>query len=412
MFELKEAERMIAKIKVIGVGGAGCNAVNSMLSPSIYGVEFIAVNTDIQHLEASLSPIKVQIGNELTKGLGAGSDPSIGRQAALEDKDSLTACIEGADMIFITAGMGGGTGTGASPVIAGIAKGLGILTVAVVTKPFFYEGRQRVLNAEDGIDELKKYVDSIIVLPNDNILKVVEQGTSMMKSFEIANDVLRQAIQGISDIILIPGYINLDFADVKAIMENAGTAVVGMGVCNGNNAVIEAVKKAISNPLLEDSLIAEAKKILVHIMGSSNLSLDDINTITTHIYDSVHDEAHIIMGTALNTEMEDEIKVTVIATGIDKIQQPKLVRPIKPWQPQKSNTFISPVDRILNKKISLPQKKDEIEKPIEQQDEQQEEIKAPDAEVTIPEKTMATTEDEYDIPTVLRKKSPSALNLS
>ena len=218
MFELEDIGRLVAKIKVIGVGGGGSNAINSMVAANLYGVEFITVNTDSQHLDASLAPVKVKIGTNLTKGLGAGSNPVIGRQAAIEDKDSLSGCIEGADMVFITAGMGGGTGTGAAPVIANIAREMGILTVAVVTKPFYYEGRKRAINAEEGIRELKKHVDTLIVIPNDRIHLVVEKGTPLLKSFSIANDVLRQAIQGISDLILIPGLINLDFADVKSIM--------------------------------------------------------------------------------------------------------------------------------------------------------------------------------------------------
>ncbi len=409
MFELKEAERTVAKIKVIGVGGAGSNAINSLLASSIYGVELIAVNTDIQHLDSSLASIKVQIGCELTKGLGSGSDPAIGKQAALENKDALTACIEGADMIFIVAGMGKGTGTGASPVIASIARGLGILTVAVVTKPFFYEGTQRRLRAEEGINELRKHVDSLIILLNDKLLKIAEPGISIIKSLDIVNDVLKNAIEGITDIILVPGYLNLDFADVRTIMENAGTAIVGRGVSKGQNAVIEAVKKAVSNPLMEDSLISEAKKVLVHIMSGSNLSMEDVETISTYIHDSVHDEANIIKGITINTDMEDEIKVTVIATGIDKTTPPKLPKPIKSWEPFQKPATSGSLGKILKKDIPTTQQdRGKVEKPLEQS----KEIKEPPVDEKAQEKPTIPSDDDYDIPTILRKKTPPSMTIS
>lgn len=407
MFELKEAERTFAKIKVIGVGGAGSNAVNSLVASSIYGVELIAVNTDIQHLDFSLAPVKVQIGCELTKGLGSGSNPAVGRQAAIDDKDGLIACVEGADMIFIVAGMGKGTGTGASPVIASIAKELGILTVAVVTKPFFYEGRQRVLAAEDGISELREYVDSLMIILNDKLLKTSAPETSILKSFDIANDVLRHAVEGISDIILTPGYLNLDFADVKTIMKNAGTTIISRGMSKGQNAVLDAVKKALSIPLLEDSLISEAKKVLVHIMSGRNLLMSDDEAISTYIHDSVHEEANIIKGIAINSDIEDEIRVTVIATGIDKTtSQVKLPRTVKVWGTKE--TFTSkPTEKILSKNVVLPEK-DKEQKPIEQP----EEFRELPSDKKSEEKTDVIIEDDYDIPAILRKKSPSTLNIS
>ncbi len=407
MFELKEAERTFAKIKVIGVGGAGSNAVNSLVASSIYGVELIAVNTDIQHLDFSLAPVKVQIGCELTKGLGSGSNPAVGRQAAIDDKDALIACVEGADMIFIVAGMGKGTGTGASPVIASIAKELGILTVAVVTKPFFYEGRQRVLAAEDGISELREYVDSLMIILNDKLLKTSTPETSILKSFDIANDVLRHAVEGISDIILTPGYLNLDFADVKTIMKNAGTTIISRGMSKGQNAVLDAVKKALSIPLLEDSLISEAKKVLVHIMSGRNLLMSDDEAISTYIHDSVHEEANIIKGIAINSDIEDEIRVTVIATGIDKTtSQVKLPRTVKVWGTKE--TFTSkPTEKILSKNVVLPEK-DKEQKPIEQP----EEFRELPGDKKSEEKTDVIIEDDYDIPAILRKKSPSTLNIS
>ena len=407
MFELKEADRMLAKIKVIGVGGAGCNAVNSMLSSaSIFGVEFMAVNTDSQHLESSLSPIKVQIGAELTKGLGAGANPVIGKQAAIEDKDFLMACLEGADMVFITAGMGGGTGTGASPVIASLAKELGILTVAVITKPFYYEGRRRSINAEEGIKELKRFVDTLIILPNDKIHKVVEKGTPLMKSFAIANDVLRHAIQGISDVILVPGLINLDFADVKTIMENAGKAVIGLGKGKGESAAIEAAKKAISNPLLEDSSIEDAKGILINITGGVNMSITDVEIVAAHVHDSANEDANIILGAVLNPDIEDEISVTVIASGMDSKQKspfPKLQESIKTWQPKKEpvivNSSANSSLRILSKKLEPPQKSEN-----DMSSAHSEEVKEPANEKNFVAEPSVAEEDDYDTPTFLRKK--------
>ncbi len=399
MFEIEQAERMIAKIKVIGVGGGGCNAVNSMLSSSIFGVEFIAVNTDSQHLEMSLAPLKVQIGAELTKGLGAGANPIIGRQAAIEDKDSLMACLEGADMVFITAGMGGGTGTGASPVIASLARELKILTVAVVTKPFYYEGRKRALNAEDGINELKKYVDTLIILPNDKIQKVVQKGTPLMKSFAIANDVLKDSIQGISDVILMPGLINLDFADIKTIMENAGKAVIGVGFGKKEGGALEAAKQAISNPFLEDSSIENASGILINITGGLNMSLSDIETVASYIHDSANDDANIILGAVINPDMEDEIKVTVIASGIEKRQKAPVLPNIKPWQSTNIPSLGKTPNRILTKKIETTLI-NEDNKAFEAG----KSITEPLMEDKLLPEQKAQVEDEFDIPTFLRKK--------
>lgn len=349
MFEIEESERPVAKIKVIGVGGAGTNAVNTMISSGVYGVEFIAVNTDIQHLEISLAPIKVQIGKELTRGLGAGSDPELGKKAALEDRNTLLSCLEGSDLVFITAGMGGGTGTGASPVIASLAKELGILTVAVVTKPFYFEGKKRLHNAVVGIKELKKYVDTIITIPNDKIHLVVEKGTPLVKSFAIANDILRQAIQGISDLILSPGFINRDFADVKTIIENSGKAVIGLGTCSKDESAKEAALKAIRNPLLEESSIEGAKRILINITGGFDLTLDQVQEIASTVYDIAHEEANIIFGTVVKPEIENEIYVTVIATGFEdekgEIEIPKAEK----WLPGNRDVKLKESKRIIKK---------------------------------------------------------------
>ncbi len=356
MFQLDEVSRLVARIKVIGVGGGGGNAINSMVSADMFGIEFIAVNTDKQHLDASLAPVKVQIGESLTKGLGAGSNPVIGRQAAVDDKDSLMSIIEGADMIFITAGMGGGTGTGAAPVIAKLAQEQGILTVGVVTKPFYYEGRKRAINGEEGTRELKNCVDTLIVIPNDRIHLVVEKGTPLLKSFSIANDVLKQAIRGISDLILVPGLINLDFADVKAVMENSGRAVIGMGRAEGEGGAFEAAKRAISNPLLEESSIEGAKGILINITGGLTMSLDAVQEAASLIHDSAHDEANIILGAVINAEMEETVEVTVIATGLeDRVEKADLPQ-IKKWTPKKDPLNLRGSERILSKNIGMPSK--------------------------------------------------------
>jgi len=352
MFEIEEIRGQKAKIKVIGTGGAGGNAINNMIASNLHGVEFIGVNTDLQVLEASLAPVKVQIGTELTRGLGAGSNPEIGRQAALEDRNAIMECLDGCDMVFITAGMGGGTGTGAAPVIAGIAKEMGVLTVAVVTKPFFYEGKKRLRNADEGIKELSKYVDTLIVIPNDRISLVVEKGTPLVKSFSIANDVLRQAVQGISDIILVPGFINVDFADVKTIMENTGRAVMGTGTGKGEEGAFEAAKKAISNPLLEDSSIEGARGILVNITGGLELSLTEVQNAVSLISDSAHDDAHVIYGTVIDPDITDEIRVTVIATGFDEKKEKVELPQIKKWAPVKEPTTFKGSERVLAKSLN------------------------------------------------------------
>jgi cell division protein FtsZ len=333
MFEIEEIRGQNAKIKVVGIGGAGGNAINNMIASNMHGVEFIAVNTDLQVLEASLSPVKVQIGRQLTKGLGAGSNPEIGRQAALEDRATIMDVLDGCDMVFITAGMGGGTGTGAAPVIASIAREVGALTVAIITKPFFYEGKRRKENAEEGIRELANCVDTMIVIPNDKISLVVEKGTPMLKAFSVANDELRQAVQGISDIILVPGLINVDFADVKTVMESMGGAVMGAGTAKGEGSAFEAAKKAISNPLLEHSSIEGAKGILINITGGLELSIDDIQAAASYVHDNAHEDASVIFGAVIDPDMTEEVRVTVIATGFEERKEKVELPQIKKWAP-------------------------------------------------------------------------------
>ena len=352
MFEIEEVRGgQNALIKVVGVGGAGGNAINTMIASNLQGIEFIAVNTDLQALYSSLAPVKVQIGTELTRGLGAGSNPQIGREAAIENRDAIIESLASSDMVFITAGMGGGTGTGAGPVIAGIAKEMGIMTVAIVTKPFFYEGRVRCMNADEGIKELKKYVDTFIVIPNDKIVHVVEKGTPLLKSFAIADDVLKLAVQGISDIIVIPGLINVDFADVRTIILEKGRGVMGCGFGRGEGGALEAAKKAISNPLLEESTIEGAKNILINITGGLHLSLDDVQQAASYIYDSAHEEVNLIFGAVIDPDIDDEVKITVIATGFHEEKEKVELPQIKKWAPSKEPFSLKGSDRILAKDL-------------------------------------------------------------
>ncbi len=305
-----------AKIKVIGVGGGGSNAVNRMIEAGIKGVEFIVVNTDVQALNDSKAPMKIQLGSRLTRGLGAGSNPSIGRDAALEDHEKIMDVLEGADMVFVTTGLGGGTGTGAAPVVASLAIELGALTVAVVTKPFTVEGKKRMAQAEQGLAELRGCVDTIITIPNSK-LKDVEEKISIMDAFRRADDVLLQAVQGISDLITTSGVINLDFADVRAVMKGRGVALMGIGQAKGEGAAVKAMKSAIDSKLLEENSIKGARGALINITSSKNTALNEIEEAIALIEAEAHDEADIIWGTVFNDEMGDEVKITVIATGFD-----------------------------------------------------------------------------------------------
>ena len=304
-----------ARIKVVGVGGGGGNAVNTMISSGLPGVEFIAANTDMQALGASLAGSKLQLGAQLTKGLGAGANPEVGRQAALEDSEVIREHLAGADMVFITAGMGGGTGTGGAPIVARIAKELGALTVAVVTKPFQFEGKKRMRQAEEGMRELKDAVDTLIAIPNQRLLAVAGRDTSLLETFKKADDILLQAVRGISDLITVHGLINLDFADVRTIMAEMGMAMMGAGSASGENRAVEAAQKAIASPLLEDLSIRGAKGVLINITGSHDLSLHEVNEAATLIQEEAYDDANIIFGAVIDEQMGDEIRITVIATG-------------------------------------------------------------------------------------------------
>ncbi len=310
----EDPRRLGARIKVIGVGGGGSNAVNRMVRTGFNGVEFIVANTDVQALQQSIAPIKVQLGQKLTKGLGAGADPVVGRAAALEDTERLLEALDGADMVFVTAGMGGGTGTGGAPVVASLASEIGALTIAVVTKPFIFEGGRRNRQADQGLAELRQAVDSVITIPNERVL-AVNRTLSLLEAFAAADDVLRQAIQGISDLILVPGLINLDFADVKAVMTGMGVAVMGTGVAEGKDRAIEAAKRAVSSPLLEDASVDGARGVIINITGGEGLGIGEVADASQIIFKAAHEEANIIFGAVVDPSLGERVKITVIATG-------------------------------------------------------------------------------------------------
>ena len=343
-----------AQIKVIGVGGAGGNAVNNMISAHCNGVEFITANTDLQALNRTLAATRIQLGGQLTQGLGAGANPDIGRRAAEEDHEKLRSLLSGADMVFITAGMGGGTGTGATPVIAGIAKELGCLTVAVVTKPFDFEGKKRKTQAEEGLRLLRANVDTLLTIPNQRLLQMVGRGTSLRDAFRVADNVLRQAVQGISDLITTPGLINLDFADVQTIMVGMGQAIMGTGVGHGENRAIEAAHQAISSPLLEETSIDGALGVLLNVTGGPDIALHEVHDAAAIIRESVHEDAHIIFGAVIDEKLDDELRVTLIATGFhrpemelpspSRVSRPTL-RPHNPDEPYERHRHAVPDPR-------------------------------------------------------------------
>jgi cell division protein FtsZ len=380
MFHFDESIDQSAKIKVIGVGGSGGNAVNTMMASGVTGVDFIVANTDAQALRMSKASVKIQIGTQLTKGLGAGANPNVGRDAALEDKEKLTEALQGADMIFIAAGMGGGTGTGAAPIIAEVAREHGALTVGVVTKPFTREGRQRLAKGEDGIKELKKHVDSLIVIPNDRLLGLAGKSMSILDAFKPSDDVLRQAVQGISDLITQSGLINVDFADVKAIMSERGMAMMGIGLGSGENRAVDAAVRAISSPLLEDIDISGAKGVLVNISGSSCMTMDEFDAASKVIHEKVHEDANIIVGLVIDETLGETIKITAIATGFgDRFDLEKGRHELKNVAPLVKNNEI-------NREI-----------PTFIREKQQRETQARQRNFLMDD------EDQYDIPTFLRK---------
>ena len=313
--KLEEEVSTGARIKVVGVGGGGSNAVNRMVQVGLSGVEFLVANTDQQALHINHAPVRLQIGSKLTKGLGAGADPNVGRQAALEDTDKLIQALDGADMVFVTAGLGGGTGTGAAPVIASLASELGALTIAVITKPFRFEGKKRLLQAERGLEALRECVDTVITIPNERLLSVIERSTPLTDAFATADDVLRQAIQGISDLILVPGLINLDFADVKTIMAGMGVAMMGTGIADGEERAVDAARKAISSPLLEGASVQGARGVIINVTGGPDLSLIEVSEASSIVQEAADEDANIIFGAVVDPALKGRVKITVIATG-------------------------------------------------------------------------------------------------
>lgn len=330
--EIEVATAQFASIKVVGIGGGGSNAVNRMVEAGLQGVEFIAINTDAQALQRAKADVRLRIGDNLTKGLGAGANPEIGLKAATESKDEIISVLKGADMVFLTAGMGGGTGTGAAPFVAELSRQLGALTVAVVTKPFSFEGRVRSTQAEQGLVNLRDQVDTLITIPNERLLEVVDRNTPVIEAFRIADDVLRQGVQGISDLITVTGLINVDFADVRTIMSQAGSALMGIGVARGDNRAVEAARAAISSPLLETS-IDGAKGVLLNITGGRNLGLFEVNEAAAVITEAAEPEANIIFGAVIDEALEDEVRVTVIATGFEerRARRPSLNLDLRPF---------------------------------------------------------------------------------
>jgi cell division protein FtsZ len=391
-----------AKIKVIGVGGGGCNAVNRMIRAKVEGVEFITANTDLQALKLSQAPVKLQLGAKLTKGLGAGANPEVGRKAALEDTEKIIEALEGADMIFITSGLGGGTGSGAAPVVASLASELGALSVAVVTKPFAFEGKRRMLQAEQALQELIGAVDTVIVIPNERLMETVERGTSFFDAFRIADDILRQAVQGISDIITVPGIINRDFADVKAIMSGQGYAVMGTAVATGTNRAVDAANRAIASPLLEDNSIQGAQGILINISGSSSLTLHEVHEASSVIQKAAHENANIIFGAVQDDAMKDTIKITVIAAGFKdankkNIHQKPTFLP-KTWKaaPEPPEPPAQMQMRQVEEEVAAPPPPQPVPNVVHQVQQNLREVRN---EMSI---------DDLDVPTFLRRQAQKA----
>ncbi|NIQ03793.1 MAG: cell division protein FtsZ [Nitrospinaceae bacterium] len=389
MIEFEPNTEYTANIKVVGIGGGGGNAVNTMVRSNIQGVEFILANTDVQTLDASPCQHKIRIGTELTRGLGAGSNPETGKMAAEESREHLYDVLEGSDMVFLTAGMGGGTGTGATPVIAEIAREVGALTVGVVTKPFLFEGSRRMKQAEEGIEELKESVDTLIVIPNQKLLSFIGKQTSLTTAFSQVDDVLQQAVCSISDLIVIPGLINLDFADVKTIMCGMGKALMGGGTASGENRAIEAAQRAISSPLLDEASVDGARGILINITGGEDLTLSDVNEAAMLIQKSAHEDAHIIFGAVVDKSMKDDMRVTVIATGFEKEERQPLF-----LAPQESISM--PLKRVVNGEC-LEEARDE-EKVYNQ-----ESLKELADSIRKESPETLSNSSNFDIPTFLRK---------
>jgi len=407
MFEIVEQNSLAAaRIKVIGIGGGGGNAVNTMIGSRLSGVDLMVANTDAQSLQASQAPVRIQLGNMVTKGLGAGANPEIGRRAALEDQEQIREYLEGSDMIFITAGMGGGTGTGGAPVLARVARDVGALTVGVVTKPFIFEGKKRMHQAEEGIEELKASVDTLIVIPNQRLLSIAAKTTTMLEAFHKADDVLLQAVRGISDLIITPGLINLDFADVRTVMAEMGLALMGAAAASGENRAIEAAQKAISSPLLEDISIQGARGVLINITGGPDLCLHEVNEAASMIQEEAHDDANIIFGAVIDETMTDEIRITVIATGFVEAKEEKKPAPAPAQTPSTNVSSIANAAQKNRKVVHLGTIVDDLDKPTWQRKKAgSEEIET----VTLGKSNFEFSgnqdeDDKYDMPTFLRRQ--------
>lgn len=393
MFQFEEAMDQAAKIKVIGVGGGGGNAVNTMIRNHVEGVDFMVANTDAQALRRNEAPMKIQLGGNLTKGLGAGANPEVGRKAAEEDTQRLVELFAGADMVFVAAGMGGGTGTGAAPIIAAAAREAGALTVGVVTKPFTREGKQRMLRAEDGISELREVVDSLVVVPNDRLLGLAGKNMSILDAFKPADDVLRQAVQGISDLITTEGMINVDFADVRTVMSNRGMAMMGIGVAEGERRAAEAAYNAISSPLLEEVDISGAMGVLVNISGSSNMTMEEFEEASTIIHEKVHEDANIIVGLVIDENLGDKIKITAIATGFGEVYEAKPKE--KEQQTVQQTPYIPPVSR----------KKEDLDIPTHlRKGTQESSYGRRSREMPSAGRDLFVDDEQFDIPTFLRRR--------
>ncbi|MCL4427949.1 MAG: cell division protein FtsZ [Deltaproteobacteria bacterium] len=392
MLEFVENNELSAKIKVVGVGGGGGNAVNTMIAAGLSGADFIVANTDAQALKASASSIKIQLGEHVTRGLGAGANPEIGKKSALEDREKIKEILEGSDMVFITAGLGGGTGTGAAPVIAAIAKEIGALTVAVVTKPFIFEGNRRMKQADEGLRELKAVVDTVITIPNQRLLAVAGKSTSMLDAFKKVDEVLLQAVKGISDLINVHGLINVDFADVKTIMSEMGMALMGTGIAEGENKALEAAQKAISSPLLEDIKIEGARGLLINVAGGKDMSIFEVNEAAEKIKSEAHPDANIIFGAVIDDTLEDRMMVTVIATGLGAEARPISLVSVngsgaQPVQINDGNTENKPLPEVLDINNITESKTVYIDRFSDKEEEEDYES------------------ERYDIPTFMRKQA-------
>ncbi|MDH4192769.1 MAG: cell division protein FtsZ [Nitrospirota bacterium] len=398
MFSMSDEEQSVINIKVVGVGGAGCNAVNTMIEAGLSRVEFVVANTDLQALARSQAPYKIQLGPERTRGLGAGAKPDVGKESALESEHQIREALEGADMVFVTAGMGGGTGTGGAPIAAKIAKELGILTVGVVTKPFQYEGNRRASFAEEGIRELKKHVDSLLIIPNQKLLGMVDKSTPLVEAFKIADDVLRQAIQGISDVITTPGLVNVDFADVRTVMGYSGRAVMGMGTGRGPTRAGDAARQAIASPLLEDGSVEGARGLLLNITGGPGLTLHEVNEASNIAREAADPQANIIVGQVINPELGDELTVTVIATGFEQgesvLRFPSAQQPTLVVEPVKKPALVSV---SVENGGDYGSSSDDLDRPTY--------MRRQTAARPAPEKSSLLVDDDWDVPTFLRKKA-------